>query len=42
MYIVYIRERYFFSLVCASREAMKFSEVEIDVQKGTLSFREFF
>ena len=40
MYIVYIRERYSFSLVCTSKNSIKFYEVKVDVQKGALSFRE--
>ena len=36
MYIVYIRERYYFSLVCRCRNPIKFHEVKVDVQKGAL------
>ena len=40
MYIVYIRDRYYFSLVCTFRKAINFFEVKVDVQKGSLRFRE--
>ena len=40
MYIVYIRERYYFSLVCTFKNAIKNSEVKIDVQKGASRIRE--
>ena len=33
MYIVYIRERDNFSLVCTSRKALIFFEIKVDVQK---------
>ena len=34
MYIVYIRERHCFSLVCTSRKAIKKSNIKVDVQMG--------
>ena len=34
MYIVCIREKYCFSLVCTFRKAIKICEVNIDSQKG--------
>ena len=34
MYIIYIRVRCYFSLMCTSKNAMKFYEVIVDVQKG--------
>ena len=40
MYIIYIRERYYFSLVCTFNKAIKNFEVKVDVQKGALRFRE--
>ena len=40
--IVYIRERYDFTLVCTSRKAIKFFEVKVDIQKGVEMFKEFF
>ena len=41
VYIVYIRERYFFSPMCAFENVIKKVEVfKVDVQKGTLKFRE--
>ena len=39
VYIVYIRERYYFSLVCTFKKAIKNVEVKVDVQKGPLGFR---
>ena len=33
MYIVYIRERHNFSLVCTSRKTINFFEVKVNVQK---------
>jgi hypothetical protein len=41
VYIVYIRERYYFSLVCTFK-AIKNFEVKVDALKGTPRFREFF
>lgn len=38
-YIVYMREGYYFSLVCTSRKAIIIFEVKVDVQKGALRFR---
>ena len=40
MYIVYIREGYYFSLVCTFKNAIKNVEVKVCVQKGALGFRE--
>ena len=34
MYILYIRERCCFSLVCTSERVVKSYEVKVDVQKG--------
>ena len=39
MSIVYIKERYYYSLVCKSKKALKKFEVKVDVQKGALQFR---
>ena len=39
-YIVYIMERYYFSLVCTSRKVIDFFEVKIDIQKGAPKFRQ--
>ena len=39
MYIVYIRERYCFSLVCTFKKVIKNFEVKVDVQKGPLRFK---
>ena len=39
MYIVYIRERYCFSLVCTFQKAIKNFEVNVDSQKGAPRFR---
>jgi len=39
-YIEYIRERYYFSIVCTSVKAIKNVEVKVDVQMGALGFRE--
>ena len=41
-YMVYIREKYHFSLVCTSRKAIISFEVKIDVQKGGPSCLEKF
>ena len=41
-YVIYIRERYYFSLVYISKKVVNFFEVKVDVQKGPLGFREFF
>ena len=42
MYIVYRRERYYFSLVCTFKKAIKNFVVKVDVLKGAPRFREFF
>ena len=42
MYVVCIRERYSFSLVCIYKKAIKYFEVKVDVQRGPLGFRDFF
>jgi hypothetical protein len=42
MYIVYIKERHLFSLVCTFRNAINKFEVKINVPNGALRFREFF
>ena len=34
MYIIYIRERYYFTLVCTSKKVVRFFEAKEDVQKG--------
>ena len=34
MHIVYMRERYFFSLVYAFKKAISFFKLEVDAQKG--------
>ena len=39
MYIIYIRERYCFSLLCIFSKAIKNVEVHVDVQKRVLEFR---
>ena len=39
-YILYIREGYYFSLICTSERANNFFEVMVDVHKGFLRFRE--
>lgn len=33
-YVAYMREMYKFSLVCAIKKVVNFSEVKLDVQKG--------
>jgi hypothetical protein len=35
-YIVYLRERYYFSIVCTFKKAIDIFEVKIDAQKGAL------
>ena len=35
-YVIYIRERYYFSLLYTIKKAVKNFEVTVDVQKGTL------
>ena len=40
MYIVFIRERYYFSLVHTFKRAIKKFVVKVVVQKGALLFRE--
>ena len=42
MYIVYIRERYCFSLVCTFEKVVYLFKVKVDAQKGALRFRNFF
>ena len=42
VYIVYIREMYYFSLVCMFKKAIKIFEANVSVQKGALRFRENF
>ena len=42
MYIVYIKERYLFSLVCTFRKAIKNFEAKVNVQNMALRFREQF
>ena len=37
-YIVYIREKVYFSLVCTFKKNIKNVKVNLDVQKGTLGF----
>ena len=39
LYIVYKRERYYFSLVCTFTKPFKNFEVIVDSQKGALRFR---
>ena len=39
MYIICIRERYYFSLLCKFIKAIKNVEVKVDVQEGSLGFR---
>ena len=39
MCIVYIKERYCFSLVCTFKNIVKHFEVEVKSQKGVLRFR---
>ena len=40
MYIVYVRERYDFSLVCTLKKGVNFFlEVKVDVQEEALRFR---
>ena len=41
MYIICIRERYHFPLVCASRKVVKKFGVKVDLQNGVPRFREF-
>jgi hypothetical protein len=41
VYIIYIRERSYFSVVCTFRKAIKYIEAKVDVPKGPLKFREF-
>ena len=40
MYVVYIGERFYFSLACTSKKAIKNAQVKIVVQKRALTFRE--
>jgi hypothetical protein len=40
--IVYMREKYCCSLACTFQEDIKNFEVKIDVQKGSLRFRDYF
>ena len=40
MYIVYIIEMYYFSLMRTSSEAINVFEVKVDVRKGALRFNE--
>ena len=42
MYIVRIKERYYFSLECTFRKVVKGWKVKINVQRGALRFREKF
>ena len=37
--VVYKKERYYFSIVCTFKKAIKYSEVKVDVQEWALSFR---
>ena len=39
-YIVYIGERYYFSLVCTFKKVAKNVEGKVDVRKGGLGFKE--
>ena len=39
MYVVYVREGYYFSLVCRVNKAIENFELKVDVQKGALRFR---
>ena len=39
MCTIYVREMYFFSLVCTFRKAIKNFEVKVNVQKWALRFR---
>jgi len=39
-YILYLRKGHYFALVCTSRKAIKNFEVDVNVQKGALRFRE--
>jgi hypothetical protein len=39
-YIIYVRERYCSPLACAFTKAIANFEIKVDVQKGTLRFRE--
>ena len=39
MYIIYIRERHYFSPMWTFQKAIKNVEVKVDVQKGALSLR---
>ena len=41
-YIVYIRERHYFSLVYTNKRATNNLKVKIDIQKGALTFGEIF
>ena len=38
MYIVYMRERYYFSLVCTFEMVVNFFQVKVDVQKKVLRY----
>ena len=40
MFTVYINERVCFSLMCTFKKVIDFFEVKVDVQKGSLRFRE--
>ena len=39
MYIVYMREKVLFSLVCTFKKVVKSFKLKVDVQKGPLRFR---
>lgn len=41
-YIVYVRERYYYSLVSTFKEIIKTFSIKVDVQKGVLGFRDKF
>ena len=40
MYIAYLKENYYFSLMCTTIMLIIIFEVEVEVQKGALRFRE--
>jgi hypothetical protein len=43
VYVLHLRERYYFSLVCIFKKVIiLFFEVKVDVQKGVVRFREKF
>jgi hypothetical protein len=40
--IIYIRESYYFCLVCTFRKIDKNYEIKVDVEKGSLKFKDKF